>query len=140
MNDIKNVSKLIIEAIDLNLIGSSNPLTFHYYENDSLWNDLLSFVNDGDMMRTMIFNNDKLGISSVHTYCATLNCNEELRDFEKNSIGRFWKFVFKTLGYKKSRRVYRVKSIITNGKLFMQKNEVRGTHMFEEFDLWGVNS
>ncbi|QVK21561.1 hypothetical protein KHQ82_04355 [Mycoplasmatota bacterium] len=120
MKDIKNVSKLIIEAIDLNLIGSSNPLTFHYYENDNLWNDLLSFVNDEDMMRTMIFNNDKLGISPVHTYCATLNCNDKLRDFEKNSIGRFWKFVFETLGYNNTRRVYRVKSAITNGKLFTQ--------------------
>ncbi|XMB67541.1 hypothetical protein RI065_03190 [Mycoplasmatota bacterium zrk1] len=118
MKDIKNVSKLIIEAIDLNLIGSSNPLTFHYYENDSLWNDLLSFVKDEDMMRTMIFNNDKLGISPVHTYCATLKCNDELRNFEKNSIGRFWKFVFETLGYKNTKRVCRANSTIRYGKLY----------------------
>lgn len=120
MKDISKVSKTILEAIELNLIGSSNPLTYHYYENDSLWNNLISFVKNEDMMKTMIFINDKLGISPVHTYCATLNCNDVLRDFEKNSIGRFWKFVFETLGYKSTRRVYRVNSVITKGKLFTQ--------------------
>ena len=117
MKVISKVSKTILEAIELNLIGSSNPLTYHYYENDSLWNNLISSVMNEDMMKTMIFNNDKLALSPVHTYCGALNYNVELRDFETNSIGRFWKFVFETLGYKNTKRVHKVNSLIINGRL-----------------------
>ena len=108
----------IRDAIELNFTSGGNPALYHYYENDHIWKLLSNAIKDSDFIRLCIFNNDYLRIAPVHTFASYYLDKVELSNYEKNSCGRFFKFVFESLGYTKSIRTYRKSLPIQYGKAF----------------------
>lgn len=118
---IKYVPKVIFDSIEMVLTTEGNPALYHYYEEDHIWIMVKKSLNDIDFMKLIIFNNDYLGIAPVHSFCA-YNCEvEKLTSFEKNSIGRFFKFAFRVLGYSNSKRVYKKWLPIQYAQVFLKK-------------------
>ena len=114
-------SEIVIDSIELNLMSNSNPALYHYYEKDWLWELFYKAIKDEDFMKVVIFNNDYMKIAPVHTFCGYfLDGQFTLRPFEKNSVGRLFKFVFQVLGYKDGIRVSNIHHEIQYAKLFIK--------------------
>lgn len=97
-----------------NLKSSKSPLLSHYYDKTDLWTLLYASIKDEIVIKLMIFNLE-LGIAPVHTFITYYK--EELRRlhitrFYKQCIGYHIAFIFATLGYKKTRQIYRKDAII----------------------------
>ena len=124
INDLLDYSsKMVMDSIELNLTAEGNPALYHYYEDDKIWQLFEEVVNDEGFMKIVIYNNDYLKIAPVHTFCAYyLDGGFELTSFEKNSVGRLFKYVFKTLGYTQDIRVSRSNAHIQHGKVFVKEN------------------
>ncbi len=111
----------VLDSIEVNFTVGSNPSLYHYYEKDKIWKLLMQVVNDDQMMKLIIFNNDYLNVAPVHTFCAYFIDNkDDLSNYEKNSVGRILKFIFMGLGYKSSIRVYKKAHSINYAKVFIK--------------------
>jgi len=118
-SSINYSSKEMINAIDIVFTNENNPALYHYYEKDRLWEIVVSAISDEEFMKIAIFNNDFMHIAPTHTFSAYYLDNQvELTSFEKNSTGRFFKFIFQALGYNSSIRVYRKQHTIKYAKVF----------------------
>ncbi len=114
-------SETIVDSIELNLMSNSNPALYHYYENDWLWQVFYKAIEDEEFMKVVIFNNDYMKIAPVHTFCGYyIDGKYSLRPFEKNSVGRLFKFVFEVLGYEDGIRVSSNHHEIQYAKVFIK--------------------
>ncbi len=110
---------MVMNSIELNLPTSGNPSLYHYYEKDWIWNIFEKAIRNKPFMRIVFFNNDYLKIAPVHTFSAYyIDGQYELSAFEKNSIGRLFKFVFEVFGYSSFVRSSRNHHTIVYGKVF----------------------
>lgn len=117
--DIKINCTKLIDAINLNFTTIASPANTHFYLRDRLYNLIQESLTDEDFVRVMIFNNDYLKISPIHTFSAYyLDNNIELSDFEKGSLGRILKYIFNILGYYREKRILRTPCSIKSGKVF----------------------
>lgn len=120
-DNIEYSQQMIFDAIEVVFTSTTSPALYHYYEKDHIWEAISKAIKDEDFMRVVIYNNDYLSVAPVHTFCAYfIDDKVELSTFEKNSIGRIFKFVFNVLGYEDSIRVYRKKSSVKYGKVFIK--------------------
>jgi hypothetical protein len=97
-----------------NLKSSKSPLLTHYYEKTDLWTLLYASLQDEFVLKLMLLNLT-FKIAPVHTFITYYK--EELDKmnltrFDKQSIGYHIAFIFATLGYKKTRQIYRKDAII----------------------------
>lgn len=97
-----------------NLKSSKSPLLYHFYEKTDLWTLLYASLQDEMILNLMVINLD-LNITPVHTFITyykkelvTLHPNR----FDKQCIGYHVACIFKSLGYKKTRQIYRKDAII----------------------------
>lgn len=97
-----------------NLKTSKSPLLTHYYEKTDLWTLLYSSLQDEFLIKLMPFNL-VFNIAPVHTFITYYKEELEKLDlnrFDKQCIGYHVGFILATLGYKKTRQIYRKDAII----------------------------
>jgi len=97
-----------------NLKTSKSPLLMQYYKKTDLWTLLYPSLQDEFLIKLMLFNLT-FNIAPVHTFATYYK--EELEKlhitrFDKQCIGYHIAFIFATLGYKKTRQIYRKDCII----------------------------
>jgi hypothetical protein len=120
-NEIEYSAEIINQSIEINLTSKGNPALYHYYENDLVWELFSEAINDESFMKIVIFNNDYMKIAPVHTFCSYyIDGKVDLRPFEKNSVGRLFKYVFRVLGYNEDIRVSNKNHDIQYGKVFVK--------------------
>ena len=112
---MQNIEIDTLEEIYLyNLKSSKSPLLSMYYDNTELWQLLYQSINDDLLIKLIIFSLE-FNIAPVHVY---LKYHEkELQDvlltrFTKQCIGFHVAFLLASLGYKRTRRIYRKDAII----------------------------
>ena len=119
--------KFRLEEIDIiedvyfyNLKSSKSPLLNLYYEKTNLWTLLCSSIKDETLLKVMIFNME-FNIAPAHTfikyYEQELN-TYSLTRFHKQCIGYHITFLLASLGYKKTRQIYRKDSVIKYAAFF----------------------
>ncbi len=97
-----------------NLRSSKSPLLKEYYEQTDLWTLLYASIKDEILLKLMIFNME-FNITPLHTfikYCEEELSNRQLSRFHKRCIGYHVSFLLATLGYKKTRQIYRKDALI----------------------------
>ncbi|MBI9008476.1 MAG: hypothetical protein JEZ05_00465 [Tenericutes bacterium] len=103
-----------------NLKSSKSPLLNLFYEQTDLWTLLYASIQDEILLKLIVFNLE-FNIAPVHTfikyYESELN-NHNLNRFHKQCIGYHVAFLLATLGYKKTKRIYRKDAIIKYGSFF----------------------
>ena len=109
------IEKDVIEDVYLyNLKSSKSPLLKECYEETDLWTLLYASVKDEILIKVMLFNLE-FNISPVHTFIKYYEdelLHHKLTRFHKQCIGYHVSFLLATLGYKKTRQIYRKDAII----------------------------
>ena len=121
MFKLQNIEIDTLEEIYLyNLKSSKSPLLSMYYDNTELWQLLYQSINDELLIKLIIFSLE-FNIAPVHVY---LKYHEEelqtnvLTKFTKQCIGFHLAFLLASLGYKRTRRIYRKDAIIKYGGFY----------------------
>ncbi len=122
---IKYEEDILDDLFNLNLFSSKSPALSHYYDDTALWKLFKRSVTDATLIKLMIFNL-QFNISPLHTYVQYYK--KELQEFQltgydKQCIGSIVSIIFISLGYAKTKRVYRGKSIIKYASFFEKKGE-----------------
>ncbi len=103
-----------------NLRSSKSPLLKEYYEKTDLWTLLYASIKDELLLKLMIFNME-FHITPVHTFIKYYEeelSNHQLRGFHKQCIGYHITFLLASLGYKKTRQIYRKDAVIKYGAFY----------------------
>lgn len=103
-----------------NLRSSKSPLLKEYYEQTDLWTLLYASIKDEILLQVLVFNM-KFNVAPVHTftkyYEVELN-DHHLSRFHKQCIGYHVAFMLATLGYTKTRQIYRKDAVIKYGAFY----------------------
>lgn len=100
-----------------NLKSSKSPLLSIYYDQTELWTLLHRSITDTFLLKLMVFNL-YFNISPVHVFIKYYQEDLKqlnLKRYDKQCIGYHIAFIFKSLGYKKTRQIYRKDAIIKYG-------------------------
>lgn len=103
-----------------NLRSSKSPLLKEYYEQTDLWTLLYASIKDETLLKVMIFNME-FNITPLHTFIKYYEeelSNHQLSRFHKQCIGYHISFLLATLGYKKTRQIYRKDAVIKYGAFY----------------------
>ncbi|KFZ26537.1 MAG: hypothetical protein KQ78_01240 [Candidatus Izimaplasma bacterium HR2] len=103
-----------------NLRSSKSPLLKEYYEQTDLWTLLYASIKNETLLKLMIFNME-FNITPVHTFIKYYEeelLNHQLTRFHKQCIGYHVSFLLATLGYKKTRQIYRKDAVIKYGAFY----------------------
>ena len=103
-----------------NLKSSKSPLLKEYYEKTDLWTLLYASIKDEMLLKLLIFNLE-FNITPVHTFIKYYEeelSHYQLTRFHKQCIGYHISFLLATLGYKKTRQIYRKDAIIKYGAFY----------------------
>ena len=103
-----------------NLKSSKSPLLKEYYEKTDLWTLLYASIKDETLLKVMIFNME-FNIAPAHTFIKFYE--QELKAysltrFHKQCIGYHIAFLLASLGYKKTRQIYRKDAIVKYAAFF----------------------
>jgi len=116
-----HLEKDVIEDVYFyNLKSSKSPLLNLFYEQTDLWTLLNASIQDEILLNLMIFNME-FRIAPVHTFIKYYELelsNHILTRFHKQCIGYHVAFLLASLGYKKTKRIYRKDAIIKYGSFF----------------------
>ena len=121
MFKLQNIEIDTLEEIYLyNLKSSKSPLLSMYYDNTELWQLLYQSINDELLIKLIIFSLE-FNNAPVHVFLKYYD--EELQDhvltkFTKQCIGFHLAFLLASLGYKRTRRIYRKDAIIKYGGFY----------------------
>jgi len=97
-----------------NLKSSKSPLLKEYYTKTDLWTLLYASIQDETLLKLMIFNLH-FNIAPLHTFIKYYEeelSKHQLTRYHKQCIGYHVSFLLATLGYKKTRQIYRKDAII----------------------------
>lgn len=97
-----------------NLKSSKSPLLSIYYDKTDLWTLLESSLRDEFLIKTLLFNLS-FNITPVHTYIAYYEATlreMHLSRFDKQCIGYHISFILASLGFVKTRQIYRKDAMI----------------------------
>jgi hypothetical protein len=114
---------LIKDVYLFNLKGSKSPLIYHYYEQTSLWTLLLDSLQDETLIKLMMFN-IQFNIAPLHTFIKYYEdelCEYKLTRFLKQCLGYHVAMIFKSLGYKRIRQIYRKDAIIKYAAFYQKE-------------------
>jgi hypothetical protein len=115
------IEKDVIEDVYFyNLKSSKSPLLNQLYDKTDLWTLLRASIQDEILLKLMIFNLE-FKIAPVHTFIKYYESelrNHILTRFHKQCIGYHVAFLLASLGYKKTKRIYRKDAIIKYGSFF----------------------
>lgn len=103
-----------------NLRSSKSPLLNLYYEQTDLWTLLYASIKDEILLKVMIFNME-FNITPLHTFIKYYEgdlTNHQLTRFHKQCIGYHIAFLLASLGYQKTRQIYRKDSVIKYAAFF----------------------
>lgn len=103
-----------------NLKTSKSPLLAHYYDKTELWTMLLPSITDKLLIKLMIFSLE-FNIAPVHVFLKYYE--KEFNGivstkFTSRCIGFHISFLLASLGYKRTRRIYRKDAIIKYGGFY----------------------
>lgn len=111
----------VIEDVYMyNLKSSKSPLLGEYYDKTELWTLLSDSISDEYLINLMVFNLE-FNISPLHVF---LKYYEErfkkvvLTKFTRRCIGSHVSFILASLGYERTKRVYRKDAIIKYGGFY----------------------
>lgn len=110
------------------VIYNSTASTIYDLRNETRVNDFLKeFMNNEEVIKLMIFNNDRFKIAPIHTlmeYYAESEMIKELNNFEKRNIGSAVTHLFiSVLGYQNSYRQSRKYCQVNVGQYFYNEEE-----------------
>lgn len=124
-HSVKYDKELLEDLFNLNLFSSKSPALYHYHEQTDLWCLFKESITDETLIKLMIFNLS-FNIAPLHTYIEYYSKELQLMKlsrYDKQCIGSIVVIIFISLGYKKTKRVYRGKSIIKYASYFKLKEE-----------------
>ena len=111
---------VIEDVFKYNLESSKSPVLSQYYNNTKLWTLIKSSIKDEIVIKLMIFNLE-LNIAPLHTYAKYYEdelSNYQLSKYDKQCLGSVVALLFVSLGYQKTRQIYRKDSIIKYAAFF----------------------